>query len=355
MGRRHGVGAGVGSLLDPYRPVVDQWLAEGVWNTVVILRELQARGYTGGVSILRDYVRPKRALRAGSRATVRFETEPGRQLQTDWAVQPTRIAGQPTAVHFAVSTLSYSRRFHFWATECEDAEHTYEALVRAFEWFGGAPAEVLVDNQKAAVIAHRRGGAVQFHPRFVDLAGHYGFRPRACRPARAQTKGKDERNVGYVKHHFFVRYRAFESWAHLNQLAEQWLREEADPRVHGTVREVVAERFRREAPTLQPLPPRRYDTAYWEPRQVGWDAYVEVRGNRYSVPAALAGRSVRVRITLDGVVAIYDGEQCVAQHGLQPAVHGWVTVPDHHATLWADTLAVEQRPLAVYEEVATWN
>jgi len=326
-----------------------------VWNTVVILRELQAKGYTGGVSILRDYVRPKRALRTSGRATVRFETEPGRQLQTDWAVQSTIIAGQPVTVHFAVSTLSYSRRFHFWGTDCEDAEHTYEALVRAFEWFGGAPTEVLVDNQKAAVIAHRCGGDVQFHPRFVDLAGHYGFRPRACRPARAQTKGKDERNVGYVKHHFFVRYRAFESWAHLNQLAEQWLREEADPRVHGTVREVVAERFAREVPTLQPLPPRRYDTAYWESRQVGWDAYVEIRGNRYSVPAALAGHPVRVRLTLDGTVAIYDGEQCVAQHHLQSPAQGWVTVPDHHTALWADTLAVEQRPLAVYEEVATWN
>jgi transposase len=217
------------------------------------------------------------------------------------------------------------------------------------------PAEVLVDNQKTAVIAHRRGGDVQFHPRFLDLAGHYGFRPRACRPARAQTKGKDERNVGYVKHHFFVRYRSFESWAHFNQLAELWLREEADPRVHGTVREIVAERFTREAPALQPLPAQRYDTAYWEARQVGWDAYVEVRGNRYSVPGALAGQAVRVRITLDAAVAIYDGAQCVAQHGLRPATQGWVTVPAHHAGLWADTLAVERRPLAVYEEVTTWS
>jgi transposase len=344
-----------GSLLDPYRGVIDGLLAEGVWNAVVIWRELQARGYAGGVSIIRDYLRPKRALRPSGRATVRFETEPGRQLQTDWATQRTVIAGQPVEVHFAVSTLSYSRRFHVWATDSEDAEHTYEAIVRAVEWFGGVPGEVLVDNQKAAVLAHRRGGAVQFHPRFVDLAGHYGFRPRACRPARAQTKGKDERNVGYVKHHFFVRYRAFESWAHLNQLTEQWLREEADPRVHGTVHEVVAERFAREAPTLQPLPPRRYDTAYWEARQAGWDAYVEVRGNRYSVPGALAGRPVRVRLTLEGAVTVYDGEQCVAQHVLQPAAQGWVTVPDHHAGLWADTLAVERRPLAVYEEVATWN
>jgi transposase len=343
-----------GSLLDPHRATIDGLLAEGVWNAVVIWRELQARGYGGGVSIIRDYLQPKRPLRPG-RATVRFETEPGRQLQTDWAVQPTVIAGQPVTVHFAVSTLGYSRRFHFWGTDAEDAEHTYEAVVRAFEWFGGVPAEVLVDNQKAAVIAHRRGGDVQFHPRFLDLAGHYGFRPRACRPARAQTKGKDERNVGYIKQHFFVRYRAFESWAHLNQLAEQWLREEADPRVHGTVHEVVAARFAREAPMLQPLPSRRYDTAYWEARQVGWDAYVEIRGNRYSVPGPLAGQPVRVRITLDGAVAIYAGEQCVAQHLLQPAAQGWVTVPDHHAGLWADTLAVARRPLAVYEEVATWN
>jgi len=211
---------------------------------VVIYRELQAKGYTGRLSILRDYIRPKRALRV-RRATVRFETAPGRQLQSDWAEHQTRIAGEPTTVHFIVNTLAFSRRFHFWCTDSEDAEHTFEGLIRSFEWFGGGPGEVLVDNQKAAVLEHPRGGPVQFHPRFVDLAGHYGFVPRACRPARAQTKGKDERMVGYIKHHFFLRYREFESWAHLNQLAEQWLREEADQRYHGTVREIVAERFAR--------------------------------------------------------------------------------------------------------------
>src|SRR4029453_5051812 len=232
-----------------------------------IWRELQTKGYVGGISILRDYLHPKRALRPG-RATVRFETEPGRQLQSDWATQRTMIAGQATAVHFVVNTLSFSRRFHFWCTETEDAEHTYEGLVRAFEWFGGAPGEVLVDNQKCAVLAHPREGAVRFHPRFVDLAGHYGFVPRACRPARAQTKGQAEGNVGNGKPPSFARSGAFGSGAHLNRGAERWLREEADRRVHGTVHEVVAERFAREAPTLQPLPARRYDTAYWERRQV---------------------------------------------------------------------------------------
>jgi len=185
-------------------------------------------------------------------------------------------------------------------------------VIRSFEYFGGVAGEVLVDNQKSAVLEHRRQGSPRFNPRFLDLAGHYGFLPRACRPARARTKGKDERMVSYIKHHFFERYRSFESLAHLNQIAEQWLKEEADTRVHGTVREVVAARFAREAPALGATPARRYDTSYWELRQVAWDAYIEVRGNRYSVPGHLTGQRVSIRLSLDGVLSVFDGEQRVA-------------------------------------------
>jgi len=341
-----------GSRLDPFKGQVDALLAEGVWNVVVIFRELQARGYTGRISILRDYVRPKRALRPG-KATVRFETTPGRQLQSDWGEVVTTVGGVETTVHFVANTLGHSRRFHFWATDREDAEHTYEGLIRGFEWFGGVPAEVLVDNQKAAVLEHRPDG-VRFNTRFLDLAGRYGFTPRACRPARARTKGKDERMVGYIKAHFFKRYRAFESWAQLNQQAETWLRDEADVRIHGTVRECVADRFAAEAPLLQPLPPTRYDTSYWELRQAAWDAYIDVRGNRYSVPARLAGHRVAVRIALDGVLRVLDGETVVATHALRPATTGWVTVPEHHAELWA-AVQVQRRPLEVYEEVSQWS
>jgi hypothetical protein len=141
---------------------------------------------------------------------------------------------------------------------------------------------------------------VEYNARFLEVAAHYGFQPRACRPRRARTKGKDERMVRYIKEHFFARYREFESLAHLNQLAEQWLREEADRRLHGTVKEVVAERFARELPHLQALPTTRVDTAYRERRVVAWDGYIEVRGNRYSVPGELCGALVEVRIALDG-------------------------------------------------------
>ena len=336
------------SKLDPYKPQIDRLLAEGVWNAVVILREIQVQGYGGGSTILRGYIQPQRKQRQ-SKATVRFETPPGRQLQSDWAEITTKIGGEETKVCFIANTLGYSRRFHFWCTDCMDAEHTYEGVIRSFEYFGGVTEEVLVDNQKAAVLSHRSGESPRFNLRFVDLADHYGFVPRACQPYRARTKGKDERMVGYIKQHFFVRYRDFDSWAHLNQLAEQWLSQEADLRLHGTVKEVVAERFQREAPVLQPLPSLRYNTAYIERRQVAWDGYIDVRGNRYSVPGQLTGQAVAVHISLDGSLRVYAGAGLVAQHSLQATAQGWVSVPDHHRQLWQSTLKVESRSLQAYE------
>ena len=284
---------------------------------MVILREIQADGYGGGYTILRQYIQPKRVLRP-SRATVRFETQPGEQMQSDWGEWWSKIGGQPTKVHFIVNTAGLFAAVSLSGAPTARTPSTpMRASIRSFEYFGGVTEEVLVDNQKSAVLEHPTRESRVFNERFLDLAGHYGFTPRACRPYRARTKGKDERMVGYIKHNFFVRYRSFESWAHLNQLAEQWLAEEADQRVHGTVKEVVAERFEREQPALKPLPTVRYDTSYHETRQVAWDSYIDVRGNRYSVPADLVGQPVTVRIGLDGSLRVYQAETLVAMHTLR--------------------------------------
>ncbi len=345
------------SKLDPYKGWIDRRLGEGAWNAMVLYREIQERGYTGEVTLLRDYIRPKRVLRPSSRRTVRFETEPGRQMQSDWGEIWTRIGGVATKVYFSVNTLGYSRRFHFWGTDSLDAEHTYEGIIRSFEWLGGTTLEVLVDNQKTAVITHRTGESPVFHPRFLDLASHYGFDPKACQPYRARTKGKDERMVGYVKANFFVRYPSFESLDHLNRLAERWLLEEADRRLHGTVREIVADRFDREAPELLPLPPVRFDTSYRETRHVAWDGYIEVRGNRYSVPADLCGQTVVVRIGLDDTFRVYDAAETLkTEHRIRPFDQGgWVTVAEHQNDLWKESFQVVPRDLSVYEEVASCN
>ncbi len=139
------------SKLDEFKPFVDELLREGVWNAKVILMKCRERGYTGSYSVVRDYIHPKRPMRE-SKATVRYETEPGHQMQNDWGAVTVQVSGSPRKVHFTVNTLGYSRRFHFWCAQKEDAEHTYEGIIRAFEYFGGVPREVLVDNQKSLVI-----------------------------------------------------------------------------------------------------------------------------------------------------------------------------------------------------------
>ncbi|HEU18632.1 MAG TPA: IS21 family transposase [Deltaproteobacteria bacterium] len=338
------------SKLDVFKPAIDELLRANVWNGEVIYREIQSRGYTGGTTIVRDYIRPRRSLRE-SRATVRFETDPGRQMQNDWGETVTMVAGRRERVYFSVNTLGYSRRFHFWCTDSNDAEHTYEGMIRSCEHFGGVCREVLVDNQKSTVISHRIGDRVRFNERFIDFAGRYGFTPMACRPYRARTKGKDERMVGYIKNNFFVRYRAFESFAHMNELAARWLEDVADLRVHGTVKEVVKERFSREAPFLGPLPAVRYDTSYRDHRTVHWDGYIDVRGNRYSVPSALCGQTVAIRISLDGRLTVSADDVTVAEHALRSVSEGWVNVPVHHADLWRRAFHVERRKLSAYEEV----
>jgi transposase len=350
--RRAGIRA---SKLDAFKGQIDQLLSEGVWNAEVIFAEIQARGYGGGRSILRKYIRPKRALRV-CKGTVRFETGPGRQLQHDWGEIVTVVAGERRKVHVAVNTLSYSRRFHVWASWHDDAEHTYESLVCAFEHFGGVPQEVWVDNQKAAVLSHETRGSIRFNPGFLQLADHYGFMPKACRPGRPQTKGKDERMVGYVKHNFFQRYRDFETLEHINRLLQGWLVEVADRRFHGTVKEIVAERFEEERPHLQSLSPVRFDTSYRKTRRVALDAFVDVHGNRYSVPAHMCGETVAVHIGLDDRLRVFDAAgELVAEHLLRPVTAGWQVVPSHHARLWRETFQVQTRDLRCYEEARPWS
>ena len=336
--------------LDDFKPVIDSYLAKDVWNAEAIYTLLTKQGYTGGKTLLRGYIQPKRALRE-SQATTRFETQPGEQLQHDWGELNLTIAGETCKVYISVNVLGYSRRFFVWAASSNDAEHTYESLIRSFEWFGGLTSEVVVDNQKAAVLKHHNHGKPVFNEGFLMLASHYGFQPRACKPYRARTKGKVERMVRYVKEHFFQLYREFESIAHLNQLLEQWLRDVADQRVHNTLKEVVAKRFEQEQPALQALPRSRFDTSYHETRKVPADRYINVRGNRYSVPDTLADKSVRVRIGLDGFLRIYDQQETmVTAHLIKDGRNHWVRQRGHHKMLH-DAVHVETRDLSSYEEV----
>jgi hypothetical protein len=153
---------------------------------------------------------------------------------------------------------------------------------------------VLFDNDRGLVVRHdRTTREVEFNPRLHAFAGHWRFRPRACAPYRARTKGKDERGVGCVKKNA-IAGRRFDSWSAFEAYLDAWTRNIVDQRVHGTTGEVPIERFRRaEAGALRPIagiPP--FAIRRELVRKVQADCAIEVDGNAYSVPWRLIGETV---------------------------------------------------------------
>jgi transposase len=332
------------SKLQPFHPLIDAMLADGIWNAEVILRALVQAGYTGGSTMLRQYIHPKRSIRRTG--VVRFETAPGKQLQHDWGVKTVLLAGEVVTVNLAVNVLGYGRAVHVVAMTSQDAEHTYEALIQSFEYFGGVCEQVLVDNQKAAVIEWRDHHP-HFNTRFRELGRHYGFVPKACRPRRAQTKGKVERMVRYVKENALAGRPAFDSWAELNRHLRQWCDEVANKRIHSELRESVADRWTREREALATLPDERFDTAYHVTRQVSLDAYISWQGSRYSVPGHLVNETVQLAVQLDGTMKISHRGQVIADHAVTCTAHNTITDASHHAALWAEVRGSE-RSLSEY-------
>lgn len=227
----------------------------------MLFDEVKGLGYRGSIRTLSAYVATMKPT-AKDDPLVRFETEPGEQMQIDWGAF--KLNGKRVSLFLA--TLGWSR-FNFGLfVDNERFETLRECHEQAFDAFGGVPLEALYDNMRT-VVQQRNAygrGLHQFHPGLKDLAHHYTFRPRLCRPYRAKTKGKVERSIGYIRRSFFAplisRYRQLGQRLDLDSLNVEfarWLAVTANERVHGTTGEIPRERLERERSQLQPLPPRR--------------------------------------------------------------------------------------------------
>jgi transposase len=316
---------GVKPFKSPERPKLldglEGWLRERFirhrGNADVVRQDLLAeKGVAVSRRTLQRAVQPYRqALKAEALATTRFETPPGRQLQIDFGERLVEIGGAKIKAFVFVATLGHSRRLHVRAFRAEKQEHWFAGLESAFTTFGGVPEEVLMDNPRALVVRHDAvSRSVQFNDKLIAFAKHWGFRPRACAPYRARTKGKTENGVGYVKKnaiagHSFVSWEAFE--AHL----AKWEYEVANVRIHGTTGEAPIARFERdEAHRLKPVGGRPSFGSLRElTRVVGNDCAVEIDTNSYSVPWRLIGERVAVTVAA-GEVHIRHGVREVAVH-----------------------------------------
>lgn len=246
--------------LDPFKAYLQERVdaARPHWiPATVLLREIQAQGYSGGISRLKTWLAPLK--QPVDDPVVRFETLPGQQVQVDF----TTIRRGRNPLKAFVATLGYSRATFVRFGTREDSDAWLEGLREAFVYFGGVPENALFDNAGAIILERDAygDGLHRWHPRLLALADEYGFRPRVCRPYRAKTKGKVERFNGYLKGSFITPLAATLKSAGLpldvetaNAHIGRWLDEVAHQRIHGTTGVKPAIRLAEERNVLLPLP-----------------------------------------------------------------------------------------------------
>jgi transposase len=224
------------AFLEARAPAVD-------YSAQVLFQELTVQhGYTGSYDTVKRFVRPLRAAQdLAARATVRFETPPGLQSQIDWGQATIAFRSGRAIRHFFILTLGYSRRSFYLACRDEQLPTFLEAHERAFDHFGGHTKEHLYDRPRTVCRPTGDGGIV-WNPTFKAFATYWGFDPRLCRPYRAQTKGKCESGVKYLKRNFLIG-REFLDDVHLGEDLLEWTTTPADQRIHGTTHERPIDRF----------------------------------------------------------------------------------------------------------------
>lgn len=308
---------GRGRALDRWEGALRERAPEVGFNASVLYRELKAQGYEGSYPSLVRYLRPWREEhREAETSTVRFETGPGEQAQVDWGSAWVWLGEERVRVHVFTMVLGYSRRIFARGYREEGLSSLLDGHAQAFEHFGGRTQTILYDNPRTIVLAKdESSGWVEWNAKFKDRMDFYGVTIRLCRYYRAQTKGKVESGVKYVKRNALAG-RRFGGLEELNAWLLQWGLEVADQRVHGTTHELPAQRFARcEAAALSsvdarpPAPQERLES-----RIVPRDGLVAVEANRYPVPLSWAGHMVRVHLLAEEIVLGRDGEDLV-RHG----------------------------------------
>lgn len=324
------------SKLDAFKDYIEARLERFDLPATVLMAELQARGYAGGLTILRAHIRPMKQEFV-RRLTERFETLPGQQAQIDWGeCGMVTVDGQRRKLYVFVMVLGYSRMTYAHFTTSTKLPVLLRCLARAFAVLG-VPAELLVDNMKQAVDQHDvTTGTVRWNRGFLDFCEHYDVLPVASPPYWPRVKGKVERGVGYVKRSF-LEGRSFTDVADLNQQLEHWLATVANVRVHGTTRAVPVERYREELKHLRPsaaVPV--YDVRPAEIRRVAPDCHFSFGGVRYSVPPEACGHTIVVRPSGERVgdlLTVHLGETKLCEHRLHARSAGHVMLPEHQEAI----------------------
>jgi transposase len=299
------------SKLDPYKEEILRLLDMDPRASAPVIRQrISAKGYNGGVSMVRDYLAEVRPRPAARQAFIRFESLAGEQMQIDWGHFGSLTYGRTKRKLSCLSVLEcHSRLLYLEFTHSQRQECLHRALLNAFKFMGGVCEEVVVDNMLTAV-TERIGSVIRFNDAFLEFARTFGIVPWACNQGQAHEKGKVENVIKYIRHNFWP-LRSFENLEDVQAQADHWRDTVANVRIHQTTGQRPVDRFQPDR--LKPLPEMLPDFRETNPAKVHKDFSVRFDGNSYTVPPWAIGRTVLLKADAQ-TVSIYDSDQLMATH-----------------------------------------
>ncbi len=318
--------------LDPYKEMLRAQLRKDIRVTgTALLNQLRGLGYTGGITVVRNFLLRERGQMAHPReAYLRLEFGAGEVAQVDWG-EFGNVFGDGVKIHCFAMVMAFSRMIYVEFTRSEKFEEFIGCHERAFRFFCGVPRECWYDNLATAV-SDRMGSLIRFNARFMAYMGHHGVRPHACNVARGNEKGRVEDLIKYIRMNFWSG-RNFESFDDLTKQAMIWRNQTANCREHRVTRRVVRIMFEsEEKPKLLRLNPVPYDTDEIFSRNVTSDFHFQYEANRYSVPWTLVGMTITIRVT-PHELKIYYNEKFICHHPRSYLKNKVFTIEAHRAGL----------------------
>ena len=315
------------STVEPYRADVLAWHQQGIPATTMRQALARTYGYTGSVHAVHRFL--KQAAPETPVATVMLDFPVGELAQVDFGAGPRitdRETGETDKTWFFIMTLAWSRHQYAELVRDQSVATWLTCHRHAFEWFGGVPRKVRIDNPKCAITK-----ACYYEPTvqraYGELALGYGFIIDPCPVADPKKKGRVEAGVKYIKGSFMP-LREFHGVSHANEQLRAWVMGEAGNRIHGSTRERPLSRFATERALLQALPDIAPTCATWAKATLHPNSHVQHDYCHYSAPFRLIGQILWLEITPD-VLRIYHEHDLVAMHPRLFKKGDKSTVDDH--------------------------
>ena len=300
------------SQLDPFKDTITRLLELDPKVSAVVLRQrLAEQGFTGGITIVRQYLTSVRPASHQQRPFIRFESAPGVQCQIDWGHFGSIAYGDTQRKLYCLAVIEcHSRLLYLEFTHSQRQDTLHRCLLNAFHFFQGTPKELVHDNMLTAVL-ERQGPLVRFNEHFLTFLRPFQITPIACNVAQPQEKGKVEKGaIHYIRHNFWP-LRTFRDLTDLQAQANQWRDQIANVRVHTTTGEPPIQRFAPKA--MRPLPALLPDCRDTAQAKVHTDFSIRFDGNTYTVPPWLIGKAITVKADHHQVTC-YFKDKPVATH-----------------------------------------